>query len=260
MIHQGSDFSQKLPPHRIDDSQCNAHIMFTIAGVVASLQGTHSFPLERALMLRERSAGSYHVSAYFLSKTCADLLAQISAPIAFSCIVYPVVGFQPDVSKFFIFMGFMMLESCAASSVANMVSCLCVGIEMSTLMMAAIYEIVRLYGGWFISPAQMVNYSPWRFADALSFIKYAYVGVALNEDDFVITCDPSERTPPFAAGVQTAANCKVPPLIDMPYDGAAFNAYYGYDQYSISYCAGILVVYIVGARLAAYLALRFIKQ
>ena len=37
-------------------------------GVVSSLQGTFSFPMERALMLRERAAGSYYVSAYFFSK------------------------------------------------------------------------------------------------------------------------------------------------------------------------------------------------
>jgi hypothetical protein len=37
-------------------------------------------------------------------------------------------------------------------------------------------------------------------------------------------------------------------------------AKFGYDQYTISFCGGILVVFIVGCRLVAYLALRFIKQ
>lgn len=34
----------------------------------------------------------------------------------------------------------------------------------------------------------------------------------------------------------------------------------GYDQYTVGFCAGILVVYIVGCRIVAYLALRFIKR
>jgi hypothetical protein len=36
---------------------------------------------------------------------------------------------------------------------------------------------------------------------------------------------------------------------------------FGYNRhdYSIGYCAGILVVYIVGCRLFSYLALRYIK-
>ena len=34
----------------------------------------------------------------------------------------------------------------------------------------------------------------------------------------------------------------------------------GYDQYTVGFCAGILVVYIFGARLVAYLALRFFKK
>lgn len=56
-------------------------------GVVSSLQGTYAFPLERALMLRERSAGSYYVSAYFLSKANMDMLIQLVNPIIFSMYV-----------------------------------------------------------------------------------------------------------------------------------------------------------------------------
>jgi hypothetical protein len=45
----------------------------------------------------------------------------------------------------------------------------------------------------------------------------------------------------------------------MPYDGHQFNKYYGYDRYTIDFCGGILVAYIVICRLLAYLGLRFIK-
>ena len=43
-------------------------------------------------MLRERSAGAYQVSAYFLAKTLADMLVQVISPVIFTCIVYPRIG------------------------------------------------------------------------------------------------------------------------------------------------------------------------
>lgn len=158
-------------------------------GIVSSLQGTHSFPLERNIMLRERAAGAYKVSAYFVAKTIGDMIFQIFSPILYTCIVYYNIGFQSEASKFFIFMGFMILASMAATSISNMISCICVSIELSTIVLAAVYEISRLYGGWFISPKLLFQYPNWKFADSLSYIKYAFVGVSLNENDgLLITC------------------------------------------------------------------------
>ena len=200
-------------------------------------------------MLRERSAGSYTVSAYFAAKSSADFLVQLLSPIIFSCMVYPIVGFDAGATKFFIFMGFMILTSQAATSLSNLVSCVCVSIELSTVVVACFYEISRLYGGWFIKPADMALYPEWRFADALSYIKYSFVGISLNEDaGLVITC-----TAP-------AKSCAAPCTVGAPCLGNTINNFYGYSDYSMGYCAGILVVYIVLAKLFSYVALRYIKM
>lgn len=146
----------------------------------------------------------------------------------------------------------MILTSMAATSLANMISCLCVGIEMSTVVLAAAYEISRLYGGWFISPSLMTTFPKWKFADVLSYIKYSFVGVSLNENlHLLINCDTNE--------LSSSGKCVIPPTNTAPYDGAAFNSYYGYDQYTIAGCAGGLIIYIVVCRILAYLGLRFIK-
>lgn len=97
-------------------------------------------------MLRERAAGSYVISAYFLAKSAADFLFQIWAPVIFTCIVYPSVGFADTPGQFMVFMGFMILTSNATSSLMNMLSCLFVSIEMSTVVAACSWEILRLYG------------------------------------------------------------------------------------------------------------------
>ena len=43
-------------------------------------------------MLRERSAGTYQISAYFLAKSIGDMILQVVAPIVFTCIVYNRIG------------------------------------------------------------------------------------------------------------------------------------------------------------------------
>jgi ABC-type multidrug transport system ATPase subunit len=219
-------------------------------GFVASLQGTHTFPLERNIMIRERKVGTYYLSSYYISKIVSDFLIQIIHPIIFTSIVYYNIGFQPSIDKFFIFMGFMILSSMSATSISNMVSCICIRIDLSTIVLAAIYEISRLYGGWFISPKLLISYENWRFADALSYLKYSFIGISLNENNnLLITCSPSE--------LSKDNKCVIPPLNVPPYTGEAFKEYYGYNDYTINYCAGILIVYIFMARLIGYLALKY---
>ena len=68
-------------------------------GMFGALTTINSFPGERALSLRERQAGTYYTSSYFLAKITAETLVQIPQPIIFSCIVYFLIGLQPEASK-----------------------------------------------------------------------------------------------------------------------------------------------------------------
>lgn len=68
----------------------------SIQGLFGAIQVMNSFPGERVLVLRERAAGTYCTSAYFLSKSVAELLFQTPQPIIFSTVVYWLVGFQAE--------------------------------------------------------------------------------------------------------------------------------------------------------------------
>ena len=91
-----------------------------LQGILAALQSISSFPRERAIMLRERAAGSYNVSAYFVSKTVVDIATQLWIPTVFSIIVYPTIGYQPSAAKFFLYWMFLCLDMMAALSLATM--------------------------------------------------------------------------------------------------------------------------------------------
>jgi ABC-type multidrug transport system ATPase subunit len=232
-------------------------------GIFGSMQVVNTFPSERAIMLRERSAGAYFVSSYYCAKSVIDMLSQIWPPVLFSCIAYFMVGYTTDANKFFIYMAFMMLDSLAATSLATagtslsflstysyrcdniclypyIVSCWCVSVERSTVMLSFLFEMCRLYGGFFTSPEQLKSHQGWAFADALSYIKYAFMGVALNElTGLQFECPPT-------------GTCSIP-------TGETIIEQKGYDQYTVGLCAGVLVLYIFAARFIGYIALRFIK-
>lgn len=211
-------------------------------GIFGSMVVINSFPSERVLVLRERAAGTYYASAYVLAKMLAETSTQIITPMLFSCIVYWLVGLQPVASKFFIFMAFMVLSNLAAVSLALAVSAWCKTTDMSVTVLPFLFELARLFGGFFLSPANLPQY--FSFLDAISFVKYAYVGISLNElQGLQLSCLPNELRNgvcPITSGEQ---------IIDV----------LGLDYISIGACAGVLIGYVVFCRVLAYLGIRFNK-
>ena len=211
-------------------------------GVFGALMVINSFPVERALTLRERASGTYFASAYFTAKIIADTLVQIPVPIIFSCIVYFLVGLQPVASKFFIFTIIMLLCSIASTSLALMISAICKTTDMSVTVLPMVLEVARLFGGFFLAPAFLPKYFAW--LDALSYVKYTYVGASLNElYDLKLVCSKNAVS-----------------RFDCKRTGEDFIKELGLDYISIGGCIGALVAYIVICRLIAFLAVRFLKH
>jgi ATP-binding cassette subfamily G (WHITE) protein 2 len=213
-------------------------------GLVYSYQGINAFPRERAIMIRERQNGAYQVSTYFLSKTLADSIFQLPSPIIFSLLVYHQVGLQDTAHKFGTFIWLLILTAQAAVAMTNMISCIFLSIESTVVVIAISFEITRLFGGWFVPPILITSqYSAWKFQDALSYLKYGFIGISLNQyRGLNLLCTPAQL-----------ANPKV------ICTGEQYLATFGLEQYTVSECAGYLIVLILGFRLLSYLALRFIK-
>ena len=259
-------------------------------GLVPSLQGTYAFPMERSLMLRERAAGAYYVSAYFLAKTCIDSLFQLVAPFIFTAFVYPIIGLNPSGNKVFVFLGLQLLICNAAVSLSNMCSCVFVSIDLATLVLACAMEITRLYSAFYISPKLLDSHQNWKvsgllllctkdallihapfvqldcttstttcrlcsplpiliyshlsppfyvqFFDEISYLKYGYVGLVLNE----------YKGLKYKCG--TALDPQTVCLPGNILTGEQTMKTFGYDRFTIEYCAGCLIAYIAVCRFA----------
>ena len=123
-----------------------------------------------------------------------------------------------------------------------MISALCKTTEMSVTVLPMALEVTRLFGGFFLAPSRLPKYFSW--LDALSYVKYVYVGLSLNElQGLKLSCTASEIT---------AGKC-VP-------DGETTIRDLGLDYMSIGGCIGVLFAFIIGFRVIAFLGVRFLKH
>jgi ABC-type multidrug transport system ATPase subunit/ABC-type multidrug transport system permease subunit len=211
-------------------------------GVFGALLVVNSFPSERAVVVRERMAGTFNVSAYFTAKVLAEGLVQLLYPTAFSVSVYFLAGLGNSAGQFFVFLLFMQLCSLSATSLAIMIAAITRHTTPALSVLPLGLEVSRLFGGFFLSPKNLPRYFAW--LDALSYVKYCYVGISLNElHGLKLTCAPSELKNgvcPTTTGQQTIA------LL-------------GLDFVTIPQCAFAALALIVAFRVIAYIALRLKK-
>lgn len=215
-------------------------------GIFSALLAVNSYPADRSVVLRERAAGTYRVSAYFCAKAFVETIVQSVYPAIFSIIVYFLIGFQAEAGKFFLFLLFMELCSHLAFSWALVTSALCVTVGRSLSVLPLVFDIWRLFGGFFLSPAEVPTYFVW--IDSVSYVKYTYVGISLNElEGLNYTCTSDQLVPavngtcPVTSGQQTINRL-------------------GLGFISIGGCIGVLIGLWITLRVINYLAVRFNKS
>jgi ATP-binding cassette subfamily G (WHITE) protein 2 len=132
----------------------------------------------------------------------------------------------------------MLLCSIAATSLALMVSALCKTTDMSVTVLPMVLEVTRLFGGFFLAPSRIPKYFSW--LDALSYVKYTYVGASLVElQGLKLTCTEGDREK----------------LSCIEY-GETVIQDLGLDYISVGGCIG----YIIICRAIAFLGVRFLKN
>lgn len=204
-------------------------------GVFGALMTINVFPAERVVIVRERLAGMYYSSAYFVAKCVTEVVTQLVHPLLFSCIVYFLIGLRATPEAFFTFLGFMELCFFSANSVAMLISAVAGNVLMSAALLPFALEVARLFGGYFLSPKQLPLYFSW--IDAISYVKYTYMGAMLNEfSNKTLICDPAAPVCPTGNDVLASLGITFIPLYA---------------------CALVLLGMILVMRFITYLILRF---
>lgn len=75
-------------------------VMTTMMCVWLPYDVTLTFPKERQIFLRERKAGLYPTSAFYVARIAADMPMHIFSAALFACIIYPMAGLRQNLLLF----------------------------------------------------------------------------------------------------------------------------------------------------------------
>jgi ABC-type multidrug transport system ATPase subunit len=223
-----------------------AHLFFCVVNqsLFSAMQIITSFADERPLMLKERKANMYKVSAYIFTYSLVDIIHSIPWPFIFSAIVMPMVGPTPTAANYFLFGFILYMDKICATSLALFICCVAKNANLSTMILPLCLELSRLFSGYFLSPKLLPVYFAW--LDPLSYVKYAYIAITrLMLTDFELVCPLKNQT--------RVCDSK------LPVSGNALIVSEGVDYITIGECIGCLIGYALLMRFGAYVATRLNK-
>jgi len=200
--------------------------------------GAMIFHQEKGVVARERSAGAYRVSSYFVAKTAADLPVVSFAPLLHAIIIYWMTDLNGRAGAFFTYVLVFFVGIIAAQSYGLVISALTPTYEVASVIVPVSMVLVILFGGFYLR-----NQSVWIgfvWLQYLSFIKYIYAALVVNEfQDTTWSCDTSYQCLDTGEKVLDSL---------------------GMDGMSIWQELGKLIALGVGFRVIAYLALLLLRK
>ncbi|SPO27816.1 related to ATP-binding cassette, sub-family G, member 2 [Ustilago trichophora] len=137
------------------------------------------FPLQRNIMLRERSAGTYRISSFYLSKILTEVPNQLFQRILFYTIVYWMIGLRQTASSFFIWLAINVLQIGTAVGLGLVIGGGVSSIELANIFAPVINVIFLLFGGNLLPLSSIPPWFIW--LHWISPITYTYSALAQNE-------------------------------------------------------------------------------
>ncbi|WZN59536.1 G-family ABC transporter [Chloropicon roscoffensis] len=188
-----------------------------------------TFPNEKTMLLKEREAGVYPISAFFFGRSAADVPLDTTIPICVTTIIYLMVGLKPDVVAFLLTMVVVLITCFTAASLGLLIGAACLNLKRAQSVATVVMLTLMLTGGFFVQ-----NIPVWlSWIAYLSYIAYAWEGL--------IHIQLQGRIPECPA---TDDSCAMLTMGAVKFD-------------TLGPQIGILLLMLVVFRAGVYLALRF---
>lgn len=184
------------------------------------LAATYTFASEYKVIRKERTSGSYRLSAYFCAKSIVDVPVKIAYPLVFSIIVYWVTGLNPSFARFMIFVVVLLCHTLLAQSVGLTASTATLNVRKAVVL-AFIFTLSSvLLTGYYANTNNLP--AILRVLQYFSFIRYSFSALLINETSGVeYPCDATQPTPFRVDGcpIQQEAILKIMPITDIGVGG-----------------------------------------
>jgi ABC-type multidrug transport system ATPase subunit/ABC-type multidrug transport system permease subunit len=137
------------------------------------------FVLQRAVIQRERSSGTYRASTAFLSKVFV-FFPLVTLLVVITCFpLYWIIKLQNDMYKFLIYSGIVLLQAHTASAFGFMIASIVPNVMIGQIAAPLCLVVMMLFAGQLIN----LNTVPavFRWIQYISFIAYSNKALAQNE-------------------------------------------------------------------------------
>ncbi|CAN4113914.1 unnamed protein product [Withania somnifera] len=126
-----------------------------------------TFPQERAMLNKERSADMYRLSAYFLARTTSDIPLDLILPVLFILVVYFMAGLKHDACAFFLTVLTTFLCIVAAQGLGLAIGATLMDLKKATTLASVTVMTFMLAGGYFVKEVPV-------FISWLRYLSYNY--------------------------------------------------------------------------------------
>ncbi len=115
--------------------------------IMTLFQGMMQFLPERTIIMKERSAGTYRLSAFYISKTISELPIKMFMPFLFLAISYPMSNLYPSARIFFAVVGVQLLATLCGESLGIFVGTITVDFSKAMVYATLMSMALLLTGG-----------------------------------------------------------------------------------------------------------------
>ncbi|XP_062192420.1 ABC transporter G family member 14-like [Phragmites australis] len=229
----------RTPAAHLQDRTALIFFFSVFWGFFPLYNAVFTFPLERPMLLKERSSGMYRLSSYFAARSATDLPMELGLPTAFVLILYWMGGLEPSPGPFLLSLAVVLYSVLVAQSLGLAIGAVLMDVKQGTTLASVITMIFLIAGGYYVQHIPpFVAWLRW-----LNYSFYCYrllLGIQFPGGGGYYECD--------GAGGRHAL-C---PVAEFPAIKAV-----GLDNHWVDVC--VMALLLVGYRVIAYIALDRLK-
>lgn len=135
------------------DVQDRLGLLFFISifwGVFPSFNAVFAFPQERAIFMKERAAGMYTLSSYFMARITGDLPMELILPTLFMSILYWMTGLRPELSAFVLTLLVLLGYVLVSIGLGLALGALIMDAKQASTMVTVLMLAFVLTGGYYV--------------------------------------------------------------------------------------------------------------
>ncbi|KAL5230878.1 hypothetical protein ABZP36_029654 [Zizania latifolia] len=226
----------RTPAARLQDRTALIFFFSVFWGFFPLYNAVFTFPLERPMLLKERSSGMYRLSSYFAARTAADLPMELALPTAFVIILYWMGGLDPHPAPFLLSLLVVLYSVLVAQSLGLAIGAVLMDVKQGTTLASVITMVFLIAGGYYVQHIPpFVGWLRW-----LNYSFYCYrllLGIQFPHGGGYYDCGGG------------SARC---PVAEFPSIKAV-----GLSNHWVDVC--VMALLLIGYRVVAYLALDRLK-